>query len=133
MLSLALIPLNTDAFIPVMRGFFRGSALVTVIGVSVLANSKVLLAFWGFGKSSVDKKVPEVKHRFLARVNGFIRDWTVLTVAVLTLIPLPGLRSFCTAWCSATQSWRGLTALLVANPIHIWSLVLGWDWVLSLF
>jgi hypothetical protein len=132
LLGLALLPLNTDGLIPFLRGFFGGSVLVTVVGVSVLANSKVLLSFWGFGKTPEIQTLPEAASGVLAKLHKLVRDWTVPAIALLTLVPVSGLRAFCTAWCSATQSRPGLATLLLVNPVHVWTLVLGWDWVLSL-
>lgn len=132
LVGLVLIPLNTDFLIPFLRGFFRGSVLATVLGVSILANTKVLISYWGLGKSADHQIVPQVKNRFVVGTHTFIQRWTVLAIAILTLLPVPGFRSLCTAWCSATQSPQGLAVLLIANPIHIWSLVLGWDLILNL-
>jgi hypothetical protein len=130
LIGLAMIPLNTDALIPFLRGFFRGSVLATVLGVSILANAKVIIAYWGVGRSSECAK-PQVTNRFLVWTHSCIERWTIPTIAVLTLLPIPGFRSLCTAWCSATQSPQGLAALLIANPVHVWSLVLGWDLILN--
>lgn len=130
LIGLALIPLNTDVLIPLLRGFFPSSVLVTVVGVSILANLKIFLAFHGVGKLNQGQS-REPKNRFLLWAWTLIKRSEVLAIVILTIIPFPGLRTVCTAWCSGTQSWQGLTALMVANPIHVWSVVWGLDWILG--
>lgn len=134
LVSLVATFLNTDTLIPVLRGFVEGPVWITVIGVSILANAKVALAFFSVGKSGVPQKM-EVKHPLLVRFRDWAWRWIrkseVAAIVVLTITPLPLTRTICTAWCSATQSSRGLIALLLANPIHVWSYVIGLDWILG--
>lgn len=134
LVSLVATFLNTDTLIPILRGFWHGSAWPLVIVVSVLANAKVALAFFSVGKSGVPQKMG-VKHPLLVRFRDWAWQWIrkseVAAIVVLTITPLPLTRTICTAWCSATQSSRGLVALLLANPIHVWTYVVGLDWILG--
>src|SRR3989344_6946050 len=119
--------LNTDALIPALRGFIQGLAMLTVIGVSVVANLKVWLTVTSAERSGATQKMNNVG--WIQRIMNWVRQWIerseVAAIAVFTILPIPGSRAICTTWCSITQSKRGLVALLVANPIHVWTYVLG--------
>ena len=129
LVGVVLIPINTDALILPLRGF-GGSATFVVVGVSILANLKVFIAFHGVKKLN-QGQVVEPTNRFLLLVWNLIKRAEVPAIVALTIIPLPGFRTVCTAWCSGTQSWQGLTALMIANPIHVLSVVWGLDMIMG--
>ena len=127
-LSLVATYLNTDALIPFLRSVVQGPAMLTVVVVSIVANIKVLVTVVSAHKSGATEKV---NGQLLVRMQGWIARAEVPAILFLTILPIPMTRTACTLWCSATQSYKGLVALLIANPIHVWTFVLGWDWFLG--
>jgi len=123
LVGLAMVFLNTDFLVPFSRATYQGSALLTVVVISILANAKVVIAFRGLRQV----KLPE-SGLWMRRA---VQKCEAPAIVLLALVPFPGLRTFCTAWCSVTQSRVGLAALLLANPVHVWSLVWGSDWILA--
>lgn len=120
---------NTDLLILSLRGASKVSAVGIVVMVSIVANAKVLLAFSGFSRLGLGRGLGLGQSDW---VTSWIQRAEVPALIALSLIPLPGMRTACTAWCSANQSWPGLVAIMVANPIHILSVVWGWDTLVGL-